>query len=102
MAVVFRRHTSRHCLRRAARAFSHIVNKCSSLTFKWPEANLSPPDRGGGFGMHCSRCQHDNPAGMKFWGECAAPLTALFPTSGAARDEARKLLDPCSKMASGA
>jgi hypothetical protein len=26
--------------------------------------------------MHCPRCQHENPSGQKFCGECGTPLTA--------------------------
>jgi class 3 adenylate cyclase len=34
--------------------------------------------------MQCPRCQHENPPGMKFCGECAAPLAATCPSCGTA------------------
>jgi membrane protease YdiL (CAAX protease family) len=34
--------------------------------------------------MQCPRCQHENPPGMKFCGECAASLASTCPTCGAA------------------
>ena len=35
--------------------------------------------------MRCLRCQHENPPGMKFCGECAAPLASTCPSCGAAK-----------------
>src|SRR5215510_16587680 len=32
--------------------------------------------------MHCSSCGFDNPEGMKFCGECAAPLQNRCPQCG--------------------
>ena len=34
--------------------------------------------------MQCPRCQHENPTGTKFCGECAAPLASTCPSCGAA------------------
>jgi class 3 adenylate cyclase len=34
--------------------------------------------------MKCSRCQHENPSGVKFCGECGARLDAACPACGAA------------------
>jgi GAF domain-containing protein len=31
--------------------------------------------------MQCPRCQHDNPSGQKFCGDCGAPLNAASPTA---------------------
>src|SRR5947209_6973201 len=33
----------------------------------------------GGPGVQCPRCRHANPAGVKFCGECGAPLTGAAP-----------------------
>src|SRR3989454_3076575 len=33
----------------------------------------------GGLGVQCPRCRHANPAGVKFCGECGAPLTGAAP-----------------------
>ncbi len=33
--------------------------------------------------MHCRTCQFDNPAGMRFCGQCGAPLAAACPQCGA-------------------
>ena len=38
----------------------------------------------GGRSMQCPQCQHENPPGMKFCGECAAPLATTCPSCGAA------------------
>ena len=46
--------------------------------------------------MQCSRCQHENPPGMKFCGECAAPLTATCPACGAANPPESKFCGQCA------
>jgi hypothetical protein len=46
--------------------------------------------------MQCPRCQHDNPPGMKFCGECAAPLAASCPSSGAANPPGNKFCGQCA------
>jgi Double zinc ribbon len=33
--------------------------------------------------MKCPRCQHENPPGMRFCGQCAAPLAAMCSSCGA-------------------
>ncbi len=54
-------------------------------------ANLSPPFRPsparlpGGSGMKCPRCQAENPAGMRFCGQCAAPLASVYARGDDAR-----------------
>ena len=46
--------------------------------------------------MQCSRCQHDNPPGAKFCGECAAPLAATCPSCGAANPPGNKFCGQCA------
>ena len=46
--------------------------------------------------MQCPRCQHDNPPGMKFCGECAAPLAAACPSCGAANPPENKFCGHCA------
>jgi hypothetical protein len=46
--------------------------------------------------MHCPRCQHENPAGMKFCLECAAPLAATCPSCGAANPPENKFCGQCA------
>ncbi|HEY7204098.1 MAG TPA: adenylate/guanylate cyclase domain-containing protein [Methylomirabilota bacterium] len=46
--------------------------------------------------MRCSRCQHDNPPGGKFCGECAAPLAASCPSCGAANPPGHKFCGQCA------
>src|ERR1700737_2761622 len=46
--------------------------------------------------MQCSRCQHENPPGMKFCGECAAPLAATCPSCGAANPADNKFCGQCA------
>ena len=45
--------------------------------------------------MQCPRCRHDNPAGMKFCGECAAALAALCPACGTENPTANKFCRQC-------
>ena len=45
--------------------------------------------------MQCPRCQHVNPAGTKFCGECAAPLTSLCESCGTANPPANKFCGQC-------
>ncbi len=35
--------------------------------------------------MTCPRCQHENPAGVKFCGECGARLESLCPACQASK-----------------
>jgi class 3 adenylate cyclase/tetratricopeptide (TPR) repeat protein len=46
--------------------------------------------------MQCPRCQHENPTGMKFCGECAAPLVATCPSCGAANPPGNKFCGQCA------
>jgi len=46
--------------------------------------------------MHCPRCQHENPAGMKFCGQCAAPLESVCPSCGAANPPGNKFCGQCA------
>jgi predicted ATPase/class 3 adenylate cyclase len=45
--------------------------------------------------MNCSRCQHDNPAGVKFCGECGARLESVCAACGAANPPANKFCGQC-------
>src|SRR2546425_847449 len=45
--------------------------------------------------MKCPRCQHDNPTGTKFCGECAAPLTTC-PSCGATNPPENKFCGQCA------
>jgi len=46
--------------------------------------------------MQCPRCQHENPQGMKFCGECAAPLASTCPSCGAANPPENKFCGQCA------
>jgi len=46
--------------------------------------------------MQCPRCQHENPPGMKFCGECAAPLAATCPSCGAANPADNEFCGQCA------
>ena len=46
--------------------------------------------------MQCPRCQHENPTGMKFCGECASPLAATCPSCGAANPPENKFCGQCA------
>ena len=46
--------------------------------------------------MKCSRCQHENPAGMKFCGECAALLASTCPSCGTANPPENKFCGHCA------
>ena len=46
--------------------------------------------------MQCPRCRHENPPGMKFCGECAAPLSATCPSCGAANPPEHKFCGQCA------
>jgi predicted ATPase/class 3 adenylate cyclase len=45
--------------------------------------------------MHCPRCQHDNPAGVKFCGECGARLESACAACGAANPPGNKFCGQC-------
>jgi class 3 adenylate cyclase/tetratricopeptide (TPR) repeat protein len=46
--------------------------------------------------MQCSRCRHENPPGMKFCGECAAPLSSMCASCGAANPPGHKFCGQCA------
>ena len=45
--------------------------------------------------MQCPRCQAENPAGMKFCGQCGAPLASACPSCGAANPPGNKFCGQC-------
>src|ERR687891_10287 len=45
--------------------------------------------------MHCPRCQHQNPSGVKFCGECGARFDSLCPACGASNPPANKFCGQC-------
>ena len=45
--------------------------------------------------MNCPRCQHDNPAGVKFCGECGARLESVCAACGAANPPGNKFCGQC-------
>ncbi|MBV8120169.1 MAG: zinc ribbon domain-containing protein, partial [Alphaproteobacteria bacterium] len=45
--------------------------------------------------MRCSRCRADNPAGMKFCGQCGAPLVSTCPSCGAGNPPEHKFCGQC-------
>ena len=45
--------------------------------------------------MHCPRCQHENPVGVKFCGECGARLEALCPACQASNPATNKFCGQC-------
>ena len=45
--------------------------------------------------MHCPRCQHENPAGVRFCGECGARLESVCAACGAANPPANKFCGQC-------
>ena len=46
--------------------------------------------------MQCPRCQHENSTGMKFCGECAAPLVSTCPSCGAGNPPENKFCGQCA------
>jgi class 3 adenylate cyclase len=46
--------------------------------------------------VRCPRCQHDNPAGMKFCGQCATPLAAVCPACHAANPPENRFCGQCA------
>jgi class 3 adenylate cyclase/tetratricopeptide (TPR) repeat protein len=45
--------------------------------------------------MQCARCQHENPAGQKFCGECGGRLTAVCPSCGGSNAPGQKFCGEC-------
>jgi hypothetical protein len=48
--------------------------------------------------MSCPRCQAENPPGMRFCGQCAAPLAAVCPSCGAANPADHKFCGQCAAL----
>ncbi len=48
--------------------------------------------------MKCPRCQHENPAGVRFCGECGAGLEALCPACQAANPPTNKFCHQCGAL----
>jgi class 3 adenylate cyclase/tetratricopeptide (TPR) repeat protein len=46
--------------------------------------------------MQCPRCQHESPAGTKFCGQCAAPLTSVCAGCGTANPLENKFCGQCA------
>src|ERR1700704_6231534 len=46
--------------------------------------------------MQCPQCQVENPAGMKFCGQCAAPLNSLCPSCGASNPPEHRFCGQCA------
>jgi class 3 adenylate cyclase/tetratricopeptide (TPR) repeat protein len=53
-------------------------------------------------GMHCPRCQHENPTGQKFCGECGAGLAAACSACGASNPPKQKFCGECGTALTGA
>ena len=51
--------------------------------------------------MRCPRCEHDNPASVKFCGECGARLEATCPACGASNPLSNKFCHQCGLALSG-
>ena len=51
--------------------------------------------------MKCPRCQTENPAGMRFCGQCAAPLAAVCSSCGAANPPGHKFCGQCATPLDG-
>ena len=46
--------------------------------------------------MKCPRCQHENPSGMRFCGQCAAALSSVCPSCGAGNPPENKFCGQCA------
>jgi class 3 adenylate cyclase/tetratricopeptide (TPR) repeat protein len=46
--------------------------------------------------MQCPRCQHENPAGARFCGQCAASLASLCPSCGASNPPDNRFCGQCA------
>src|SRR5437879_1252107 len=51
--------------------------------------------------MQCPRCQHENPAGVKFCGECGAPLALLCPACRSSNPVGNKFCGECGAPLGG-
>ena len=50
--------------------------------------------------MRCPRCEHENPATLKFCGECGALLASLCPACGASNAPTQKFCGECGALLS--
>src|SRR2546427_10761332 len=55
----------------------------------------------GGAGVQCPRCRHENPAGVKFCGECGAPLAFLCSSCRASNPPGNKFCGECGAPLGG-
>ncbi len=46
--------------------------------------------------MKCPRCQHENPVGMRFCGQCAAPLASVCAACGTANSPENRFCGQCA------
>ena len=46
--------------------------------------------------MKCPRCHAENPAGMRFCGQCAAPFASVCPSCGASNPPENKFCGQCA------
>ena len=46
--------------------------------------------------MQCPRCQAENPSGMRFCGQCAAPLVSVCATCGTANPPGNNFCGQCA------
>ena len=51
--------------------------------------------------MECPRCQHENPIGQKFCGECGARLAVRCPGCGASNPPGQKFCGECGTSLTG-
>src|SRR3989441_5606573 len=79
-------------------AFSSFATLTTSSSSSAPHALPERRRTAGGcfdIPMRCSRCQHDNPPGLKFCGECGTPLMRACPSCGAANTPTQKFCGEC-------
>src|SRR5678816_2775083 len=67
-------------------------------TFERGYENPSHVSANRGAAMNCPRCQHDNPAGVKFCGECGARLESACAACGAANPPGNKFCGQCGAV----
>src|SRR5438045_1458951 len=94
--------TEADCPMRRARSGRAPERGPANLTV--PNRSLKVPVRKGasprvwvprGVAMQCSRCRTENPAGVKFCGECGARLQALCPACQTPNPPANKFCQEC-------
>ena len=50
--------------------------------------------------MRCPRCEHENPASLKFCGECGARLASVCPACGGSNAPTQKFCGECGALLS--